>query len=175
QGQLAELSDIHPVSIRKYETNKMQPQPSQIEKIATALNVSYTAINGVSNNGLRLDTIGDLMGFLMVMCDAGIIQVKGNRNKDGSIIKDSFKLIFNPILNDFIGLSSNNTNISIEDIIIKLKNKQILDDFLKWEQLKYNYMLSVMHATERDIPKLEEYLAIKNAVELELQSSLKRL
>lgn len=32
QGKLAELTGIHPVSIRKYETNKMQPQPPQLEK-----------------------------------------------------------------------------------------------------------------------------------------------
>ena len=34
QDKLAELTGIHPVSIRKYETNKMQPQPPQLEKIA---------------------------------------------------------------------------------------------------------------------------------------------
>ena len=39
QGKLAELTGIHPVSIRKYETNKMQPQPPQLEKIAAALSV----------------------------------------------------------------------------------------------------------------------------------------
>ncbi len=32
QDKLAELTGIHPVSIRKYETNKMQPQPPQLEK-----------------------------------------------------------------------------------------------------------------------------------------------
>jgi transcriptional regulator with XRE-family HTH domain len=31
QAKLAELTGIHPVSIRKYETNKMQPQLPQIE------------------------------------------------------------------------------------------------------------------------------------------------
>ena len=46
QDKLAELTGIHPVSIRKYETNKMQPQPPQLEKIAAAeiakaLNSSY--------------------------------------------------------------------------------------------------------------------------------------
>ena len=40
QAQLAECTGIHPVSIRKYETNKMQPQLSQIEKIADALCLS---------------------------------------------------------------------------------------------------------------------------------------
>ena len=44
QGELADLSGIHPVSIRKYETNKMTPQAQQIEKIADALGVSSFAI-----------------------------------------------------------------------------------------------------------------------------------
>ena len=39
QNKLAELTGCHPVSIRKYETNKMQPQPPQLEKIAAALGV----------------------------------------------------------------------------------------------------------------------------------------
>lgn len=44
QVKLAELSGIHPVSIRKYETNKMTPQTEQIDKIAEALGVSSFAI-----------------------------------------------------------------------------------------------------------------------------------
>ena len=59
QDKLAELTGIHPVSIRKYETNKMQPQPPQLEKIAAALGVSYNALNGSDTAGLRLETVGD--------------------------------------------------------------------------------------------------------------------
>ena len=40
QAKLAELSGIHPVSIRKYETNKMVPQAPQIDRIAKALGIS---------------------------------------------------------------------------------------------------------------------------------------
>lgn len=44
--QLADKSNIHPVTIRKYETNKMKPQPNQIEKLAHIFNVSpYVLIN----------------------------------------------------------------------------------------------------------------------------------
>ncbi len=171
QGQLAELSDIHPVSIRKYETNKMQPQPSQIEKIATALNVSYSAINGISNSSMRLETIGDFMGFLMVMYDAGVIQVKGTRNKDGSVQKDTFKLIFSPLISSLFNLEDNKNKLYLENILIHIKDKQILDDFLNWEKLSYSYTMSVLQATEKDISKLEELLTYKEAVELELQSS----
>ena len=44
QSSLANKANIHPVSIRKYETNKMIPQPTQIEKLAKALNVSRVVL-----------------------------------------------------------------------------------------------------------------------------------
>ena len=39
QSELAERSGIHPVTIRKYETNKLIPKTEQIIKIANALGV----------------------------------------------------------------------------------------------------------------------------------------
>ena len=68
QGKLAELTGIHPVSIRKYETNKMQPQPPQLEKIAAALDVSYNALNVIDKAGMRLETVGDNIDILLVNC-----------------------------------------------------------------------------------------------------------
>lgn len=43
QSKLAELSGIHPVSIRKYETNRMIPGVEVLNRIAKALNVSLDA------------------------------------------------------------------------------------------------------------------------------------
>ena len=171
QDALAELCGIHPVSIRKYETNKMQPQPPQIERIALALDVSFTALNGVSNSYLRLETVGDLMGLLMVMYDSGIIQVKGKRNLDGSVPEDICEIKFNPILPKFFELFSIKKIIKLEDIIIGIKDTQILSDFLSWDKISYTYTKSVIYATNDDIPMLEELLAYKNAIELELMSS----
>lgn len=39
QDKLAELANLHPVSIRKYETNKMKPKIEQLFRIAIALDV----------------------------------------------------------------------------------------------------------------------------------------
>ena len=172
QGQLAEASDIHPVSIRKYETNKMQPQPPQVEKIAAALNISYSALNGISNNGLRLETLGDFMGFLMVMYDTGIIQIKGIRNKDGSLEKDTIQLKFSSILANFLELEASDKIHSLENISVKIKDSDIFMDFLNWEKVSYNYTMSTLSAQESDLPMLEELLMYKNSIELELQSSL---
>lgn len=175
QGTLAELSEIHPVSIRKYETNKMQPQPPQIEKIAAALNVSYSALNGVSNSGLRLETLGDFMGFLMVMYDAGIIQVKGERNAKGFLTKDTVQLKFSPALTSLLEIQAGSEKCSLDNVLLKIKQGEILEDFLKWEQVRYSYTMSVVSAKESDIPALEELLMYKNGIELELQGSVKPL
>lgn len=175
QGTLAELADIHPVSIRKYETNKMQPQPAQLERVAAALGVSYNALNGVSNSGLRLETLGDFMGFLMVMYDAGIIQVKGKRNKDGSLVKDTVELKFSPALASLLELQDSKKNCSLEDVLIHIKHDDILADFLNWEKVSYSYTMSAVSAKESDLPALEELLMYKTGIELELQSSTKPL
>ena len=79
QDKLAELTGIHPVSIRKYETNKMQPQPAQLERIAAALGVSYNALNGTDHAGMRFETVGALMGVLMVLTNSGILEIAGER------------------------------------------------------------------------------------------------
>ena len=98
QDKLAELTGIHPVSIRKYETNKMQPQPPQLEKIAAALGVSYNALNGSDTAGLRLKTVGDLIGVLMVLCNSGVLQISGERGEDMLLKEETVSIQFNPIL-----------------------------------------------------------------------------
>ena len=104
QGKLAELTGIHPVSIRKYETNKMQPQPPQLEKIAAALDVSYNALNGIDNAGMRLETVGDLMGVLMVLCNSNILQITGERGEDNLLKFETVNVQFNPILASYLEL-----------------------------------------------------------------------
>ena len=179
QGSLAELSDIHPVSIRKYETNKMQPQPTQIERIAAALGVSYTALSGIDNAGLRLETVGDLMGVLMVLLGANVLQIDGERNEDGTLDYDKAKIKFNPILMPFIEILCPSGNgekkISLEDAILNVKDKQIFEDLLRWEKVNRNYQSMVTKykddKSEAIQSALSEMLETKEKIELELQSS----
>ena len=72
QAQLAERSGIHPVSIRKYETNRMIPQPEQLRRIANALEISPVSLLGVRDPGLQLNPTGDFLGVLMSLFEAGI-------------------------------------------------------------------------------------------------------
>lgn len=169
QGTLAMLSEIHPVSIRKYETNKMQPQPEQLSRIATALNVSYTSLAGVSNNGLRLETKGDLMGLLMVLHDTGIIKISGIRGEDFLLDADSVEVSFNSDLGKYFAL---NASIDFDKILIDIKDSRIFDDFLLWEKMCYIYTMSVLGVDENDevgMERLKEIIAAKELVELELQ------
>ena len=91
QARLAESSGIHPVTIRKYETNKMTPQPPQILKIAVALDVNYGAISGTSDFQPRLRTVGDLMGLLMWMHKTDFLTMEGERGEDRLLKRETIR------------------------------------------------------------------------------------
>lgn len=63
------ITRLHPVSIRKYEVNKKNPQFAQVSVIADALGVSPNALMGLENSNLRLETVGDFMGILYMLLD----------------------------------------------------------------------------------------------------------
>lgn len=104
QAQLAEFSGIHPVSIRKYETNKMQPQPAQIEKIARVLCVNLTAISAPHTQTIQLKTIGDLMGLLITCHKSGILSIQGERGERDILLMDSVRFVPNPLFQKYFSL-----------------------------------------------------------------------
>ena len=135
QEQLAELTGIHPVSIRKYETNKMQPQIEQIERIASTLQVNANAIIGYNGAPTRVDTVGDLMGLLMTLYRARVLLITGDHDEDFSIKPETAKITINPALAGFFRVLSPNdseNNISLSDIIVTLQDTDRLQDFLTW-------------------------------------------
>lgn len=135
QGKLAELSEIHPVSIRKYETNKMEPQLAQIEKISKALAVNSYAITGTAEN-IKLETIGDLIGIFIIMKKTGIIEIDGQRNKFDLLKQDTVAFKINPLVAKFFCLPQDK---SLQELLFNIKNKNLLDDILRWERLYYLY------------------------------------
>ena len=179
QDKLAELTGIHPVSIRKYETNKMQPQPPQLEKIAAALGVSYNALNGNDNAGLRLKTVGDLMGILMVLCNSSIIQISGERGEDKMLKDETVSIQFNPILSSYLefGYSSRGKEhtLSLQDALLNIKSYKVFNDLLKWEKMNFIYQSALKSAgnnpNEATQAAIDEITETKEKVELELQKS----
>lgn len=186
QAKLAELSDIHPVSIRKYETNKMQPQPSQLEKIAVALDVSYNALIGIENNGMRLETVGDLIGVIMVLYNAKVLEISGERMEDFMLDDTTVEIKFNPLLIPYLEIfyPSNGekteydeekdehyevpNTLSLKDTIINIRGHKILKDILEWEQLDYSYQLAINASNGKSLAK--KLYETKQLFEIELQS-----
>lgn len=179
QGKLAELTGIHPVSIRKYETNKMQPQPPQIERIATALGVSYNALNGIGNAGMRLETVGDLMGILMVLCDSGIIQISGERGEDKILKDDTVSIHLNPILSSYLEIGyiarGKAHTLSLQDTLLNIRSYKVFNDLLKWEKMNYICQSALKSAgdnpNEATQAAIDELAETKEKVELKLQKA----
>ena len=109
QSDLAKMSNLHPVSIRKYESNKMQPLLPQVEKIASALGVSPNALIGLENSNLRLETIGDFMSILYMLLETDLLTISGERCDDEQLIIDTIQL--------------------------NIKNKIVLSQLAKWEKI----------------------------------------
>ncbi len=174
QSKLAELSGIHPVSIRKYETNKMIPQAQQIDKIAEALGVSSFAISGIENN-IRLETIGDFVGLLIMLCKTHIVTINGERGEDEALKPETVSFQVNQFISLFFNAKADNKDVKAGDISYFLKSNDIFDDILKWEKINYVYekmLAKYSDAPEEAIQKaLTEMKENIESIEMELQRS----
>lgn len=174
QAKLAELSGIHPVSIRKYETNKMTPQAEQIDKISEALGVSSFAITGIENN-IRLETIGDFMGLMIMLIKAKIVSIDGERGEDDEYKPETVSFKINPLITKFFKANTSNAEYNANDILYQLKQNNLLKDILRWEKINYRYEKCA--AKYSDTPDkntqaaLEQLKSDKEAIEIELQRS----
>lgn len=170
QDTLAAHTGIHPVSIRKYETNKMQPQPAQLERIAAALGVSYNALNGVNHAGMRLETVGDLMGVLMALIHSGILKISGERGADHMLKKETVCICFNPVLSPFFAIVGRAGELNEQDLLLHVKSQRVLEDLLIWEKMDFLYT-SAAQSAEENRSIVQEIENEKEMVELELQKS----
>ena len=174
QSKLAEISGIHPVSIRKYETNKMIPQAQQIDRIAEALGVSSFAITGFENN-ISLKTEGDFMGLMIMLIKTKIVSINGEREESGTINADTVEFVINPFITNFFGAKAGKTDFSANTILYYLKNKNILSDILKWERINHRYekcAAEICDTSDKELINiLEELKDQKEVIELELQHS----
>lgn len=179
QEELARRAGLHPVSVRKYETNKMVPQYDQMVKLAEALNISFSAVSGVDRTRFRLQTVGDLMGLLIVLCESEVLRIVGNRQSDGTLEKESARITFNTKLPTYFSVEhkegNERENVSIEEIAIKVDNENILDDLLIWERERYLSRFYGMKSNnisyQEMAEKQTEALLRKENAEMEMQKS----
>lgn len=166
QEQLAELTGIHPVSIRKYETNKMQPQIEQIERIAATLQVNANAIIGYNGAPTRVDTVGDLMGLLMTLYRARVLMIAGKSNGDIRLKPETARLTINPALADFFKVISPNI-LSLNSLVLTLNDISLLEDFLNWAVCYLGYERN-KEAIESQPEKFGSIVEDLEAIELDL-------
>lgn len=172
QDNLGNKSNIHPVSIRKYETNKMKPQQDQIEKLANALNVSPFALADTYSS-YKIQTLGDLYGAIIYLYKSNFIDFIISPTSNNIDIK------FNDLIVPLLDLKNHETgeteivnqNFYTISLIQKLKEMPSYDEFYKlvtdYDKLKNaegNHII--------DAEKLNEEIEI---LELKLQQSTELL
>ena len=152
QDKLAELTGIHPVSIRKYETNKMQPQIEQIERIASVLDVNVSAIVGYNSKPSIVRTVGDLTGVLMMLYKAHVLMIIGkppfndeDANKEGfdpleGMDPQKMLIMLNPMLSDYFDVAKitsakgnfSTGKLSVNQLGLILKKREYAEEFIQW-------------------------------------------
>ncbi|MBQ5322700.1 MAG: helix-turn-helix transcriptional regulator, partial [Oscillospiraceae bacterium] len=139
QSQLAKLSGVHPVSVRKYETNKMVPQPEQIRRIADALAVSYYAIAGTESLG-TLETNGDLVGFIIMLCKSGIIEFIGEKDERNRFNPETARIRINPIISGHFSAFDKDEKIEAKELSFKLEYASEWEDLVHWASIYFDCM-----------------------------------
>lgn len=166
QTELAQLTGIHQVSIAKYEKDKMIPQPDQLRKIVDVLNVSPMIF--FDEGSFKLETRGDLMGLLFVLCKNRILVVKGKRDRTSALIPSTVTFEFSPLIAKFF-------SDGVQNKIMFDPDEPLLVDFLKWEKQYCNYgKLFKKHSAsgnKAELAALDELRDTIEKIEIELQCS----
>ena len=66
-----------------------------------ALGVSSFAITGFENN-IRLETIGDFMGLMIMLIKANIVLIDGEREEDDEYKPETVSFKINPLITKFL-------------------------------------------------------------------------
>ena len=76
QAKLAELTGIHPVSIRKYESSMMKPRLPKHQRIADALEINAFLLQEKPYFKLRMETEEDAEAMIRYLLDLNVIEDK---------------------------------------------------------------------------------------------------
>lgn len=132
-AELAERTGIHPVSIRKYESNKMVPQSAQIKRLAAAFYLSPAIFSGLTDMRFDYQFSGDCLGMLIMLYTSGTLMIDGERNEKNILKKETVKFTISPLLQKFLQFSEKDKVLSFEDVNVLIKDNDTLDRFIFWE------------------------------------------
>ncbi len=183
QGQLAMLSGIHHVAIRKYETNVNEPQPAQIEKMAEALDISPFALSDIDYR-MKLEDSSDITGLILQLCKHDIMVFEGDRLEDGSLDPKTAHLLFNEYFMGVLAASSfgggvidefafppfQKNEINATKLRYRPLSTKMEDDLLRWEKANYLYKRAKAQHARTDTPEslaeVESCLDQRDTIEL---------
>ena len=163
QLRLAELSGIHPVSIRKYETDKMIPGPEQLSRIADALSISYNALVAAGTADMMSHTFENYFttGLLITLCKEGIIKLTGERDENNHITNESLRIVIEEKLAKLFRVEYSDEDIIKEkessQVSLKISSVFIQNAFIKWEFNNYLYNKALVKFgddSDKDMQKL---------------------
>ena len=183
QGQLAMLSGIHHVAIRKYETNVNEPQPAQIEKIAEALDISPFALSDI-NYRMKLEDSSDITGLILQLCKHDIMVFEGDRLEDGLLDPQTARLLFNEYFMGVLAASTFGSGIKEKIAFAPFQKDEINanklryrplsskmgEDLLRWEKANYLYKRAKNNPERTNTPEslveVESCLDQRDTIEL---------
>lgn len=169
QAKLAELSSISLVSIKRYETNKAVPLPTQIKKLADVLGIGALAFSDTYFDSLReLETYGDLVRLMIIFRKNNLVQIVGERDESGRIRTETAEFKLNSIIG---GLFRGADDTLTKDLSFRLSDNKSLEGLLQWESAynKYEQLLDKYGNDESAQAALNENDEILGKIELELQ------
>ena len=140
-NELADITGIHPVSIRKYETNKMVPGIEVIDKMCNALNLSRMVFEGIPKQNTDFRFTGDFFQILFLLLANNTLNAEYtfSKNFENSLDKTYFTL--NPLLSKYIKIWNGDTEIPLENLTITLNTDDGMEDNSIWFN-SYLYNLS---------------------------------
>lgn len=128
QKKLADAAEMSEVAVRKYELGVRQPKLSQVEKLASGLNISIWALLGIQNEKIDCEKTEDLIGLLTSLLDLNVLQVDDNwRDNEGHILP----LKLNPLLSQHVFLNDKSA--------LEIRDKKISEALLSFLYIRETY------------------------------------
>ena len=121
-NEFAKITGIHPVSIRKYETNKMVPGIDVIDKMCEALKLPRMVFEGLPKQYTDYKYVGDFFQQLLLLLDNNTLKPEGFYDIENPDYDAAAWFSLNPELAKYITISINGEIVSLDKIHIELNN-----------------------------------------------------
>jgi len=131
QEQLARKVGLQAITIRKYEAGQRKPKSSQIEKLASALNVNVHVLKDMD---FRFETVDDIMGIINLLYYKSFITLVGDRNEDNTLKADTLRMHFSlehPLINMIKVYIHGHEVLNLSEIEFAFDNEAVMSELIK--------------------------------------------